>query len=130
MNVKRKIVGYASTVHRDAHGDVVCAGAFGQQCGVVPLLLEHDSRTQIGKVYKTCTTNLGLVVSAEVSAQSSEKLRNIFNDPQYGLSVGMVMRKFVMRGKTRYITEAKLVEVSVVKRAANAYCSFGFARER
>ncbi len=125
----KKIVGYASTVHRDAHGDVVCAGAFGGKCGPVPLLLEHDPSMRVGAVYKTCATTLGLVVTAKLDARSAEKWRDILNAPEYGLSVGMLMRKCVLRGKTRYITDAELVEVSIVRRAANAYCSFGVAEE-
>lgn len=121
-----KITGYASTIHRDRHGDIVHPKALHTHNACIPLLLGHDNTARIGTVTTTYTTQLGLIIKATINrnAPRIEKLHKLLYEGRCGLSIGIIARKFEYRGNERHIVDAELVEVSVVHNAANPYCSF------
>lgn len=117
-----KITGYASTVHRDRHGDVVHPKAL-RLGGYIPLLLGHNNTMRIGTVVKTYTTQLGLIIKAVVD-RNAPGIDRMLRGGRHGLSVAIVAKKLELRRNERHIVDAELVEVSVVESAANPYCSF------
>jgi uncharacterized protein len=118
--------GYASVFDIiDSHNDIITRGAFTNSLNNkenVKLLWQHDIESPIGICDYVAEDNFGLYVKVKIlldleSASDAKKLveNNIIN----GLSVGFQVIDYEYQGDIRIITEAELVEISLVTFPAN-----------
>lgn len=126
-----KFSGYANVYGvQDLNGDIVKPGAFTRSIknrDVVPILLEHETKTAVGLgrltekpkgLWVDAVLNLG--IDAAKSAQQlitpiAEFGRGVID----GLSIGFVTMRDALGEKAREILEAKVLEVSLVAYPAN-----------
>jgi HK97 family phage prohead protease len=121
LNIK----GYAAvydTLDRD--GDIITAGAFKDagESHRIPLLWQHKQDQPIGVINSLQEDKYGLLMDADIITTSnygSEASSLLLAGAVNGLSVGFTIRDFHHRNKVRYITNAKLMEVSLVTFPAN-----------
>lgn len=146
----REFSGLASTWDVDLDGERFEKGAWTQTIKhfessqksatpkVIPIKDSHqhyDARSTFGKVVEMEETKSGLQIKARIvpSADGDEYLARIQGGYLNGLSVGFDTVKSKMETRTvngvqrdiRVITEAKLMEVSVVDWGANPYALIG-----
>jgi HK97 family phage prohead protease len=115
--------GYASIFReKDLNGDVILPESFIETSlnpEIIPLFLEHDARKQIGVIEKIRQDNTGLYVEGMIEKEFAKK--------KIPLSIGYIPN-FEMKSinGSRYISQIKLLEVSLVKKPANkkafAFC--------
>ncbi|WP_294196520.1 HK97 family phage prohead protease [uncultured Sphingomonas sp.] len=116
--------------NEDSYGDVIAPGAFTKSlarheaAGTLPLmLLNHDAWNQLPVgVWKSMSEDdSGLVVEGELLDTSigADVYKALKAGAITGLSIGFRCLGFEMTGEKRTITEADLMEVSVVTFPAN-----------
>lgn len=111
--------GYASTFNnKDWHKDVVLKDSLHISGGIISLFLEHNPRNKIGEIISISQNTMGIFVEGYIDTKYAKK--------QIPLSIGYVVNKsFKDKDGIRYIEKFTLIEVSVVKKAANPK-AFGF----
>ena len=89
--------GIASTPHPDRHGDIVATGAFATSIAelhagkrTIPLLMQHDSRDQIGLIHTASEDDEGLHVEGNVidGTASAQRALQLMRAGGMSLSVG------------------------------------------
>ena len=109
------IEGYASVFGvEDLSGDVVRAGAFAGSAGTVdlPMLLQHNSKAQVGRWVRVIEDGYGLFVRGLINAKSAADLVKTGLD---GLSIGFRPSDWTIRPSGgRVLSKVELVEVSLV----------------
>jgi len=122
-----QIEGYASVFgERDLVGDVVAAGAYGKSLGALksagrplPMLWAHSQEDVIGSWSEMNEDAVGLYVRGAINTdveKGREALALVRKGDLSGLSIGYVVPEggATRVGGTVYLTEIKLLEVSVV----------------
>ena len=123
-----KIIGYASTIHLDKHQHVIVSSAWDlTKIKNTPLLFEHNTRALIGYIVSGKITALGLMITAEINSKCifAKHAIKLISDGSAKFSVGIVPTKYY-EDDIRYITCAKLYEISIVTDPANINCCVGF----
>lgn len=118
--------GYASVFHvKDSYDDVVLPGAFTktlEESKDVKLLWQHDPEQPIGVITNIYEAEKGLKIEGKVltaTSKGKEVYELLKSKSIDGLSIGYEVLDSYEDGDTRYITEVKLWEVSVVTFPAN-----------
>jgi uncharacterized protein len=123
--------GVASTPGRDRHGDVVAKGAFGAsiqelEAGKrrIPLLVDHDPRSQIGGIKSARENDDGLQVSGQIvkGTPAADRAYALSKAGEMGLSIGFMpipeAAEKIAGGGTLY-KSVDLVEISAVSTPSN-----------
>lgn len=123
--------GLASSWSRDRHGDQIAPGAFVESITAletgqrrIPLLLNHDTSTQLGGIKHAAETDLGLRVKGQIvrGTPAADRVYDLSKAGQMGLSVGFMpiagATEPIAGGGTRF-TRVDLVEVSAVATPSN-----------
>jgi uncharacterized protein len=123
--------GIASTPGRDRHGDVVATGAFGASIEElaagkrrIPLLVDHDPRTQIGGIKSAREDDEGLAVSGQIvrGTPAADRAYALSKAGEVGLSVAFMpipgASEKIEGGGTLY-KSVDLIEISAVSTPAN-----------
>jgi HK97 family phage prohead protease len=119
------IVGYASVYNlADYHNDLIVKGAFASvNHNNVRFLWQHDSKKPIGVITYLSEDDYGLKMEAVINNKvkaGSEAIELIKQGAIDGLSIGFYVKMSNYNEvKQRVITEAELVEVSIVTFPAN-----------
>nr|WP_253308563.1 phage major capsid protein [Rickettsia endosymbiont of Ceutorhynchus assimilis] len=119
------IVGYASVYNlADHHNDLIVKGAFASvNHSNVRFLWQHDSKKPIGVITYLSEDDYGLKMEAVINNKvktGSEAIELIKQGAIDGLSIGFYVKMSNYNEvKQRVITEAELVEVSIVTFPAN-----------
>ena len=118
--------GYASIFDtEDTMGDVIVSGAFSASLSegrTVKLLWQHRSDSPIGVVREIYEDEVGLYIKGQLilgAAKADEVYELIKNNAIDGLSIGFKIEEEFYDNGVRYITKAKLWEVSIVTFPAN-----------
>lgn len=118
--------GYAGVFNNIDHGgDKILPGAFAKSLmehrGVVPILADHNSRTQIGWNVSAREDGFGLLVNGklDLSIQAAKDKHSLAKTAQelgakQGLSIGYEATKRRWEGDVRILEEVKLYEYSFV----------------
>ena len=132
-----KISGYASTDQKDRCGDIIPASAWanglsGYEANPI-MLYQHQQRSPIGRVDSLTVDDKGLFIEATISevAETQFGLKTLIKDNVVKtLSVGFVADdcRYDSPTDTFVITEATLLEISVVSVPANPTCLFSEAQ--
>jgi HK97 family phage prohead protease len=123
--------GVASTPGRDRHGDVVAKGAFGTSIEElesgkrrVPLLVDHDPRSQIGGIKSAREDDAGLQVKGQIvrGTPAADRAYALSKAGEMGLSIGFMpmpeASEKLPGGGTLY-KSVDLVEISAVSTPSN-----------
>ncbi|MFY9589573.1 phage major capsid protein [Rickettsia endosymbiont of Halotydeus destructor] len=119
------ISGYASVYNvTDHHNDLIIKGAFASAChNNVRFLWQHDSKKPIGIITHLSEDDYGLKMEAVINNKvkaGSEAIELVKQGAIDGLSIGFYVKMSnYNESKQRVITEAELVEVSIVTFPAN-----------
>ena len=123
--------GLASSWTRDRHGDQIAPGAFVESIAALaagqrrlPLLLNHDTSSQLGGIRSAAETDLGLRVQGQIvlGTPAADRVYDLSKAGQMGLSVGFMpvagAAEAMADGGTLY-KRVDLVEVSAVATPSN-----------
>jgi uncharacterized protein len=123
--------GIASTPSKDRHGDIVQRGAFSASIAEleagkrrVPLLVDHDSRSQIGGIKTAREDDVGLQVSGQIvkGTPAADRIHALAKAGDVGLSIGFMPMPEAFEklpgGGTLY-KSVDLVEISAVSTPSN-----------
>jgi HK97 family phage major capsid protein len=119
------VIGYASVYNvADHHNDLVVKGAFASaNHNNVKFLWQHDSKKPIGIITYLSEDDYGLKIEAVINSKvkaGSEAIELIKQGAVDGLSIGFYIKTSNFNeSKQRIITEAELIEISVVTFPAN-----------
>lgn len=120
--------GYASVYDVvDEHNDVIVRGAFfdaSDAISAVKLLWQHDHRAPIGTLNLIEEKKEGLYVEGKIltSTVSGKDAYVMLQEGVIdGLSIGFEVNEYFIEDSIRYITKAKLWEVSLVTFPANVH---------
>jgi len=119
------ITGYASVYNvADYHNDLIVKGAFATAShGNIKFLWQHDSKKPIGIITHLSEDDHGLKMEAVINNKvkaGCEAIELIKQGAIDGLSIGFYIKNSVYNdAKQRVITEAELLEVSIVTFPAN-----------
>lgn len=119
------ITGYASVYNiADHHNDLIIKGAFASATySNVKFLWQHDSKRPIGVITHLSEDDYGLKMEAVINNKvkaGREAIELVKQGAIDGLSIGFYVKNSVYNEtKQRVITEAELVEVSIVTFPAN-----------
>lgn len=125
------IYGYASIFdYYDSSRDIILKACFEKTVNFhqkqnyenIPLLWQHNSSFPIGKVSRLKIDDYGLYIVAkldDVTAKSFEAIHFIYSKIINSFSVGIKIIKYQDLKKGRQITEADLMEVSLVTFPSN-----------
>ena len=130
-----KVEGYANTEVKDRMGDIILPTAW-ERGGLEnfrknPVMLsQHDHRRAIGKFTDVRTDAKGLYVEGVISKSEPEIQTKIKENILKAFSVGFIIKDadYVPDTGTLYITDAELLEVSVVSVPANQDSLFQVAK--
>lgn len=118
--------GYASTFNNiDHHGDIILPGAFQKSLSSsenIKLLWQHDHKEPIGIINNIKEDEKGLLIEGKLLLdlqKAKEAYSLIKNQVINSLSIGYKIDNYYTKGKTRYLTELTLVEISLVTFPAN-----------
>jgi len=133
--------GYASTYQKDAYGDRIAPGAFGESIkekrGRYPVLWGHDPGALIGFTTKAAEDHKGLDVEALLALGNSTG-RDAYElvktaeaaGSTMGLSIGFITRQWEMDDDVRTLTDVDLIEISLTAFPANRGARIEEARSR
>jgi HK97 family phage prohead protease len=123
--------GVASTPGRDRHGDIVAKGAFSSSIAEleagkrrIPLLVDHDPRSQVGGIKSAREDDEGLQVKGQIvkGTPTADRIYALSKTGDVGLSIGfMPMSEHAEKiagGGTLY-KQVDLVEISAVSTPSN-----------
>jgi len=119
------ITGYASVYNiKDYHNDLIAKGAFASASHQnVKFLWQHDSKKPIGIIKHLSEDDHGLKMEAVINNKvkaGREAIELIKQGAIDGLSIGFYIKNSVYNEvKQRVITEAELLEISIVTFPAN-----------
>lgn len=121
------IVGLGSFYHYvDKQNDVVLPNAFdltlqqwGEKKKLPHMLLEHKYSQVIGQWTNMHSDDNALHVEGQLLSSLPFGKQIIQSNDMYGLSIGYIVTQSYKQDGIRYITQAHLVEVSLVKTPAN-----------
>lgn len=129
------IAGYASTVSKDRHGDVIVPEAWSGDALVNyrknPILLAYHDRTRpIGKVNVLEVDEKGLKISAEVSKAAGDVYDLVQDGVLKALSVSIMIKDADYDSSTDIfiIKQVELLEISVVSIPANQDSLFDLSK--
>lgn len=129
------IAGYASTVSKDRHGDVIVPEAWSGDALVNyrknPILLAYHDRTRpIGKVNALEVDEKGLKISAEVSKAAGDVYDLVQDGVLKALSVSIMIKDADYDSSTDIfiIKQVELLEISVVSIPANQDSLFDLSK--
>ena len=115
------VEGYAALFGRaDQIGDVVRAGAFraslARRTELLPMLVEHQSRSRAGSWSVVREDARGLYVRGELGADmpGAARARRLIARGVDGLSIGFLPLVAHREGRGRLLEEIELLEVSIV----------------
>lgn len=130
--------GFASTFgNKDLQGDIIKQGAFGKSLSVLeqrrsrrrsneklfPMLFNHDMDRQIGSFIEARETQKGLEVKGRLNTKLNFVREYVMPLVEEGdldeMSIGFVIEERSFEGDTRVISQATLLETSMVTIAAN-----------
>lgn len=115
-----RFAGYAAVFDRpDNGGDVVRAGAFAGTLGAVgdvPLLWQHRSGEEIGRIEHLSEDSRGLRVIASLgSGETAKKAEELLASKKLdGLSFGYRVRESAQKDGLRELVALELIEISLV----------------
>ena len=117
-----KIVPFENEIGNTSAGKVIFeAGSIKiDEPTKVKLLLEHDPKKPIGRMKSMSEDNAGIFAEFKVSntTRGTDALIEASEDLRSGLSVGVEVIKGMNKGGVYRVSEARLMEVSLVQAAA------------
>lgn len=121
---------YASTRNKDAHGDIVAAGAFADSIKAmesgqrnVPLLWMHDHKQPLGAILSAREDETGLFVSGQVvtGSATADRAYALLKKGALSLSIGFLpVESDPFPGRGALLKRVDLYEISLVACPANA----------
>lgn len=130
---KGTFYGYANIFnHKDFYNDIILPKAFSKSLQAnniknIPFLFQHNNNNKIGKFELIAEDEIGLYVKGFVDTHNI-LYEFIKNNKITGLSIGYIVKNHHFEKNKRIITEADLIEISLVLNPANKLSTIRYCK--